>query len=327
MRVAAILWCVLGYAVMVGCGSVGEPLYPALKIPTRVSDLSAVERGNQIDVAFTIPAQTTEGLTLKTIGKIELRIGPNTEGAGFEVNRWAAGAQQVDVAPPAAPGFVRKAIPAQPFAGNDEVVAVRVANEKGRFSDWSNVVTVSVEQPLATPSNFKAEPEPQGVQLSWTAPGSAKFNIYRKTEDEKTPTLLASSDQPSYLDTTAEFGKTYEYYVEGTHDKTVTEVAGPVNITPRDIFPPAVPAGLTASAGVGAVELAWERNTETDFKEYRVFRAEGDGPFVQIAAGLDAPTFSDHMVESGKRYRYRVSAADQTGNVSQPSRPVEVTVP
>lgn len=327
MRVAARLWCVLGYAIMVGCGSVGEPLYPALKIPTRVSDLSAVERGGQIDVTFTLPAQTTEGLTLKTIGKIELRIGPNTEGAGFEVNRWAAGAQPVDVAPPAAPGFVRKAIPAQPFAGKDEVVAVRAANEKGRFSDWSNVVTVSVEQPLAEPSNFKAEPVPQGVQLSWTAPGSTKFNIYRKTEDEKTPALLASSDQPSYLDAAAEFGKTYMYYVEGAHDKTLTELAGPLNITLRDVFPPAVPTGLTASAGVGAVELAWERNTETDFKEYRVFRAEADGPFVQIAAGLDAPTYSDHMVESGKRYRYRVSAVDQTGNVSQPSSSVEVTQP
>jgi hypothetical protein len=327
MRVAAILWCVLGYAIMVGCGSVGEPLYPALNIPTRVSDLSAVERGGQIDMTFTIPAQTTEGLALKTIGKIELRMGPNTEGASFEVNRWAAGAQQVDVAPPTAPGFVRKTIPAQTFAGKDEVVAVRVANEKGRFSGWSNVVTVSVEQPLATPSNFKAEPAPQGVQLSWTAPGSTKFNIYRKTEEEKTPTLLASSDQPNYLDATAEFGKTYEYYVEGAHDKTVTEVAGPANIALRDIFPPAVPTGLTASAGVGAVELAWERNTEPDFKEYRVFRAEGDGPFVQIAAGLDAPTYSDHMVESGKRYRYQVSAADQNGNVSQPSSPVEVTVP
>ena len=30
----------------------GEPLYPALKIPTRVSDLTAVERGDQIDVTF-----------------------------------------------------------------------------------------------------------------------------------------------------------------------------------------------------------------------------------------------------------------------------------
>ena len=319
--------CLLLCAFTIGCGSVGEPLYPALKIPMPVTDLTAIERGSQIDITFTIPAQTTEGLALKTIGKIELRTGPNSLGTAFDVNRWAATAEQQDVPPPAAPWFVRKNIPAQPLAGQDEVVAVRIANEKGRFSDWSNVVTVSVEQPLATPSNVKAEPTPQGVQLSWTAPGSAKFNIYRKTEDEKTPSLLASSDQPSYLDTAVEFGKTYDYYVEGAHDKTVTDVAGPVTITRRDIFPPAVPTGLTASAGVGAVELAWERNTEPDFKEYRVLRAEGDGPFAQLAAGIDAPSYSDHAVESGKRYRYRVSAVDQNGNSSEPCAPVEVTVP
>ena len=95
----------------------------------------------------------------------------------------------------------------------------------------------------------------------------------------------------------------------------------------RILFRPAVPTGLNASAGVGAVELAWDRNTEPDFKEYRVFRAEGDGAFALIAGGLDAPIYSDHGVESGKHYRYQVVASDQPGNASQPSAPVEVTVP
>ena len=327
MRAIFLPCCVLAYALMVACGSVGEPLYPALRIPNRVTDLSAIERGDQIDVTFSTPSHTTEGLVIKSIGKIDLRIGINNESSNFEVNRWASTAQQIDVPVPDALGFVRKMIPAQPFVGKDEVVAVRVANEKGRFSDWSNVVTIVVEPPLAPPSSIKAEPAPQGVQLSWTAPGSTKFNVYRKTEEEKTPNLLASSDEPSYLDNTAEFGKTYEYYIEGLYDKTATEVAGPVTITPKDIFPPAAPTGLTASAGVGSVELAWERNTETDFKEYRVLRAEGDGAFTQIAAGLDAPSYSDHAVEAGKRYRYEISAVDQNGNVSQPCSPVEVTVP
>ena len=326
MSLVIALSFVLPYAITVGCGSVGEPLYPALMIPTRVSDMNAVERGDQIDVTFTIPQQTTEGLTLKTIGKIELRIGPNTA-ATFNFDQWASNAQQVDVPPPSAPGLVRKTIPVQQFVGKDEIVALRVANEKGRFSEWSNPVTLTVEQPLATPSAVKAEAAPQGVQLTWTAPGSSQFHIYRKTVDERTPTLLASSDQSSYLDATAEFGKPYDYYVEGLHDKAVTEVAGPASITPKDIFPPAVPTGVTASAGVGAVELAWERNTESDFKEYRVLRAEGDGAFAQIAAGVDAPTYSDHAVESGKTYRYRIVAVDQLGNASEPSSPVEVTVP
>ena len=46
---------------------------------------------------------------------MELRIGPNTEGAAFDVNRWATTAEQLDLPPPAAPGFVAKMIPAATF--------------------------------------------------------------------------------------------------------------------------------------------------------------------------------------------------------------------
>ena len=323
---AATVLCLVTSTLTISCGSIGEPLYPALKIPDRASDLSAVERGANIDISFTIPPQTTEGLALTAIGKIDLRAGPNP-GPGFDFNNWANAAEPIDVPTPSTPGLVRKQIPAGRFLGKDLIIGVRIANAKGRFSDWSNLVTLAVDPPLATPANLKAEAAPQGVQLTWDGGSAAQFRIYRKTGDLNTPALLASSDQPSYVDATAETGKPYEYYVEALHDKAVSEIAGPVTITPQDIFPPAVPAGLTASAGVATVELAWERNTEPDFKEYRLFRAEGDGAFAPIAAGLDVPAYSDHAVESGKRYRYQLVAVDQNGNVSAPSNPVEVTVP
>jgi hypothetical protein len=327
MRVAAMLVCVVVCAILAGCGSVGEPLYPAVKIPVRVTDLSAIERGAQIDVSFTSPSQTTEGLAIKTPGKIDLRIGPNA-GPGFDLGKWLESADILELAAPATPGLVLKRIPVEKYVGRDEVIAVRVANEKGRYSDWSNPVPLSVEQPLTTPANLKPEATAQGVQLSWTAPaGASQYRIYRKSQDEQTPTPLATSDQPNYLDTTAGFDKRYDYYVEALHEKTASEVAGPATITPKDIFPPAVPTGLNASAGVGAVELAWDRNTESDFKEYRVLRAEGAGQFAQIAAGLDAPLYSDTTVQSGKNYRYQIVAVDQLGNASQPSAPVEITVP
>lgn len=327
MRVAAVLLCAVGYATAVGCGSVGEPLYPAVNIPSTIIDLAAIERGNKIDVTFTIPPLTTEGLKLKAIGSIELRVGPNTT-SPFQANQWAAGAKRVDVATPAGPGPVPLVrVAAQEFVGKDVIVAVRVSNAKGRFSNWSNLSQLKVEQPLAPPTDVKAVAAPQGVSVTWIDPGVTQFHIYRKAGEEKAPSLLASADQPNYVDATAEYGKAYEYYVEGFHDKAVTDVAGPASITPKDTFPPAVPVGLNASAGIGAIELAWERNTETDFKEYRVYRAAGDGPFVQIAEGLEAPTYSDHNVESGKRYRYRIVAVDQTGNASEPCNPVEATVP
>ncbi len=318
--------CCCAFAFLVGCGSVGEPLYPALNIPTRVSDLTAVERGDKVDIRFTIPPFTTEGLVLKQIGSIELRIGPSPA-SGFQPNDWAAAAQQIDVPTPTQPGSVQAQRSVQDLIGKEVLIAVRVGNAKGRMSDWSNFFALNVETPLAKPVAVKAEPVPEGVRIAWSAPNENAFRVYRKAGEQKEPSLLASSDKPEYVDTSTEYGTTYAYYVQAIRDKTESDVAESNNVTPKDIFPPHVPAGLAVSAGIGAIELAWDRNTEQDFKEYRVFRSEENGPFVQIAAGLEAPTYSDHKIDSGKHYRYRVTAVDQVGNQSEPTEPVEVTAP
>jgi fibronectin type 3 domain-containing protein len=165
------------------------------------------------------------------------------------------------------------------------------------------------------------------VRLTWKAPGENSFRIFRKESEQKEPTLLGTSDKPEFVDTTTEYGKAYEYFLQGLHDKTESELAQAKTAVLKDIFPPHVPTGLTASVGVGSVDLAWDRNTDSDFKEYRVFRSEENGPFVQIAAGLEGPVYSDHNVVSGKHYRYRIVALDQVGNPSAPCEPIEVTVP
>ena len=326
MRGFVSLLCVLSGVFLGGCGSVGEPLYPALNIPSRVTDLSAVERGDRIDIDFTIPPLTTEGLALKEIGSVELRVGVVSD-APFNANNWASAANRVDVRSPSQPGPVHAQSPARSFIGKDLVVGVRVANAKGRNSDWSNFVALSVEQPLVKPADLKAAAVPQGVSLTWNAPPGAQFRLYRQAGQEEKPSLLGTAAEPKYLDTGTEYGKVYQYFVQSIHDKIESDVAGPVPITPKDVFPPGVPMGLTASAGVGSVELAWERNTEPDFKEYRVDRSEAGGPFTQIAGGLEAPSYSDHNIESGKHYRYRVQALDQAGNTSEPCEPVEAISP
>ena len=56
MRVLAVL-VILAAAVLSGCGYAGEPLPPALSRPMRVTDLQAVERGENIAVQFTVPKE------------------------------------------------------------------------------------------------------------------------------------------------------------------------------------------------------------------------------------------------------------------------------
>jgi hypothetical protein len=70
------------------------------------------------------------------------------------------------------------------------------------------------------------------------------------------------------------------------------------------------------------VLLSWSARWEGDVDTSSVC-----GPFNQIADGLEAPSYSDHNIESGKHYRYRVVALDQAGNASEPCDPVDVTAP
>ena len=264
-----ILCCV----ILGGCGAVGEPLYPALKIPTRVTDLTAVERGDRIDIHFTIPPLTTEGLAIKQIGSVELRIGPSSA-TPIQRERTGPTGQPADGCARArsARSSHSQRRPPQAFIGKDVVVRVRLANTKGRNSDWSNFATLSVEPPLAKPANFKAEAGPQGVALTWNAPQAQQFRVYRKAGEE-TDAFPAGNRRPNRNIWTPP--RNTERLTNTTSKASMTRLRAtwpdPRRITPKDVFPPRVPAGLTASAGLGAIELAWERNTEPDFKRYRVY--------------------------------------------------------
>jgi hypothetical protein len=302
-----LAWAIL----MAGCGYVGPPLPPALEIPVRVTDLRAAELGENIEIEFTIPALTTEGLALKTLRSVELRAIVDGQAAMFEV-------------PARAPGPVSHMIPARAWIGKDLSLTVRATGPKGKSSDWSNPVGLRIEAPLSRPADLKTDNAERGVRITWSGTGS-RYRIFRAVENQQ-PDRLADVDGPEYLDESTQYGTRYQYYVQAiAGESQQSEVAGPVEHTPKDEFPPAVPAGLTAVPDVNSIELAWERNTETDFKGYNVFRSADGGSFEKIASLIEAPAFSDRMVESGKKYRYAVSAVDLIGNESRRSPVQEVT--
>lgn len=325
-RDSLVALTLLASMLLTACGYIGPPLYPALNVPVLVTDLGAVERGDHFDVTFTIPSLTTEGLTVTSLGAIDLRVGPNKTNP-FKVEQWAASAARESILTPPKPGPVQARILLHDFVGQEVVFAVRIANTKGRFSDWSNLFILQVTPPLAKPTSLTTKNVPQGVLLTWSAPNQTSFRIFRKEADDPEPSPLGTSDKPEYLDKTSTYGKTYQYWVQGVQDKTESETAGPEAISPKDEFPPAVPSNLTATAGLSAIELSWSRNEESDFHAYRIYRAAGDGPFERIADNVQAPNYSDRAVEPGKRYRYAVSAVDEANNESNRSPVVEATAP
>jgi fibronectin type 3 domain-containing protein len=155
----------------------------------------------------------------------------------------------------------------------------------------------------------------RGVELTWTGPGP-RYRIFR-AEGDGQPQPLADAERSPYLDETTSFGTRYRYLVQAiAGEKQWSVVSEAAAITPVDVFPPAVPEGLSASPTPQSIELAWTRNTEVDFRGCNIFRSTDNGPFDRIASLVEVPTFSDSKIEAGKKYRYRVSAVDLTGNES-----------
>jgi hypothetical protein len=189
---------------------------------------------------------------------------------------------------------------------------------------------MKVVQPLATPADFHAQADPKGVRLTWTGePGRSgvTYQILRRTPDQPAAVELAKSDSPEYIDTTAVYGRDYEYSVRSAFEAAISETAGPVGIKPLDTFPPAIPTALSANAGVGRIGLTWERATEPDLRGYRVYRGLKGQDLTVLADLVETPAYSDRQIESGKVYVYAVSSVDQAGNESARSQPVEITAP
>ncbi len=333
-KLARLLFAlVMASLAAVGCGYVNDPLPPALHIPQRVSDLSVTQTGPRLIVQFSPPQLSTEGLNLPEAVRAELRIGPAV--TPFQAYAWVAQSKMEGEI--TMDGRVAHTeFPAAEWVGQEVMVAVRLFSRKGRQAGWSNFVTLKVVAPLEMPRDVRAEAVPNGVRISWQAP-PGRFRVLRRGGTAAQPQLNAAAigetDSAEYVDKTAEFGQTYRYSVEAIRSEVkggggaASERSPEVEIHPEDHFPPAVPAGVTAIASTGSIEIAWEQNSEADLAGYRIYRADGAGEFVRIGDTQQAPNYSDRQIRSGVRYRYAVSSVDKAGNESAQSPPAELVAP
>lgn len=325
MRTFIPVLCLVATA---GCGYVGAPMPPALNIPERVQLVNASQQADQLVVGFLITGKTTDGLVLKRLRAIELRAGP----PAASMNLWAQQARQIPVDPPAIDGHELRA-PVAGWENQDIVVAVRAIGPTGRPGAWSEPLTVHVLPAPATPV-VSAIPGPEGITLSWPrmgAPAGTKWRIFRKKKGDEQAVALAESPEPRWTDAAMEENAEFIYQVQALVPAgsrlAESERSREIAVTYKDVFPPTVPASLSAIAGVGSIELTWEPNREPDLRGYQIYRAEASGALAKIGELTGEVTYSDKAVEHAKRYVYAVSAVDKLGNESKPSATVEIAAP
>jgi fibronectin type 3 domain-containing protein len=296
-----------------------------------VADLSVVERGDQIHITFSTPVRTTDNLPITHFSQIDLRVGPAPQ--PFDFDRWSAAAQPIPLQLPEPsehddprPHAMEATVPVSQWAGQRIAVAVRTAiKRKGHDSPWSNVVRLEIVPPVPVPT-IQLEATAQGVKVAWPPEGDGlHFEIYRQGPADKEPVNVGTAEHNDFVDTTAQYDTRYQYSVIAVKGQAESLPSKTIEITPVDIFPPSVPASITALATPDSIEVSWQRSPETDLKGYYVYRSVDGGAFTRVGDLQTLPTYSDHQVEHGKPYRYEVSAVDQKNNESSKSSAAEVT--
>jgi hypothetical protein len=326
-----------------------------------VRDFTAEQVGRAIRFRFTLPTDAVDGEGLTKPLEIEIFRSPETPAAN-KASQPAAPAsfgqswlslRPADLAGRDTEGKAEyvAALPPDEFngsVGDTFHFAVRTLTRgfRGRpiESDSSNVATLTlldVPQPV---TGLAVEVSQAALILRWSVPEQtltgksadkiSGYRVYRSERDSVSAPrtgyrTIGESHETSYADPNFEFGHFYSYKVRavvtGSGGSAESPDSAAIEVAPRDVFPPAVPAGVTGLFAAGAVELIWSPNLESDLAGYNIRRRQDGGQPEQLNKELlRSPLYRDTSVTTGHRYFYGVTAVDRSGNESAPSSEVEI---
>jgi hypothetical protein len=274
-----------------GCGAPGEPVPPVPPTPVAITDLTARQAGDAVQLSFTMPNKSTLGEKLKEVPAFELLRGSfKPDGTADEKSF-----RVVDTVPGSLVNeYVQKdkvefpdAISPQELrthAGETVLYRVRTYVSPKKISSSSPSAALKLYPVPAPISSVEVELTENAIHLKWQPPTSTtageplgaipEYHVYRGELDPQTaeaakldarkgtwkaPLLrIAVTTIPEYHDVGFDYGQTYAYTV-----RSVIQVQGMalessdsplVVLTPRDTFPPAAPQGLVAAVLPGATD-------------------------------------------------------------------------
>jgi hypothetical protein len=276
-------------SVFAGCGAPGEPVAPSPQVPTPVTDLTAHQAGDGVQLIFTLPSKSITGDKLSEAPSVEILRGAlkpdgTPDNKSFRVVYTIPGSTLDTYL---AEGRVRFTDPVPPedlrtHPGAIFVYRVRTRASRKRASADSNTVISRVFPVPERIDSLEAHVTESAIELSWSAPArtsagnplsrASGYHVYRGELDPTSADaatrdlaqakwispliLLAPATQNSYRDTSFDFGKTYLYAVRSViiAENNPLESGDSIAtvVTPRDIFPPAAPQDLVAAVLPGA---------------------------------------------------------------------------
>jgi hypothetical protein len=343
---------------LVGCGKVGPIVAPERRLPLPPDGMHAVVAERAIVVSWSNPRVRADGTRLRDLAVVRLFRREEAADAapkpamlsGDRVVGYEEIARiPLDVAPPAGVqvqgGTVSVTDSAGLSYGRRYVYVTTAEDGIGRSSPPSERLVVTLLAGPAAPPGLDAQAGDKEVRLKWEAPGSfldgaaaageLRYVVLRAVGDGAlAPVTPEPITGTTFTDKGLENDTAYRYAIQAVRvdpEGTARGAASAaVAATPVDTTPASAPTRLIGIPAEGSVRLAWNASPEEDVALYAVYRAEGTGTFLRIATTQRITTvYTDRGVQSGRTYRYAVTALDRArqANESARSNEVSVTVP
>ncbi len=338
------------------CGKRKPPLPPIERVQQRV-EISGVQRGNIITLAWALPANNASDKSILNIAGADIyRLAePLNNSLALSEEEFATKSTLISTLPITDADFGQKQMTYRDILefANQPVrlrYAIRLANASGQKAAFSNFLLIEpIAKVASNPASLYATTLEQSIKLVWTAPNLnvdgtkpaniLGYNIYRVNGDEDIPVLLNPSPitDVNFNDKNFEFEKVYEYFVRtvslGSNGEPVESLdSNTIIVKPKDIFLPSPPSAITIAAAPKNLSIFFAANDEKDVIGYKIFRTvnpnQVKSEWMLITKEiLLINTFQDFSVESGKTYYYYLIAIDNKGNISQPSEVISETAP
>lgn len=296
----SLLLASLAVLVASGCGRKGDPRPPSRPIPAAASDLTVLQRGQQIILEFGYPTTTTSGRALPGIDSVEVWEYSRPLGPLATVESVALGDPEDETA--RVSGEAGEAIEPSTSEAPAPVLFGGIAQVTG---DQGSSETA----PFGAAKETRPESELQVDSREFTGAAQEKLTL-RHNELSSAISGARVFIRLSRGPLDSESPSARIFAVRTTNgEKLVSPFSNRAALVPQKT--PAPPEDLKVVPGADGVDISWTQDEDDqDIAGYRVYRRDAASPhYGRVLRTLPATSsaFRDTTVQFGNRYIYTVT--------------------
>ncbi|MBN2382054.1 fibronectin type III domain-containing protein [bacterium] len=206
---------------------------------------------------------------------------------------------------------------------------LRVSNENGDYSPFSNTARVYYATSASAPSDLQWTQDNNTIRLFWEPPlnlcdgqkleHEVLYNIYLREKNSPQPTKPFNRtpiSNSSYLIENIELDQVYICAVRSVtlHPYCESASSPQTELALKDMVAPGPPRNLVAIGGYNLVSLLWEPPNDRDIRGYNVYRKiSNEIDFRKMNEEIiQRNTYVDRTIDMTQTYVYAVTCVDSS---------------